>query len=63
MECRPPFFWCAGHSTTARKGSDNREAKAGREVTRRCKSSGDLGDRNPELNGNRYTVRWVGRKP
>jgi hypothetical protein len=30
----------------------NRNARANREVTWRCKSSGDLDDRNPEPNGN-----------
>src|ERR1700730_16464119 len=33
-------------------GAVNRNAKANREVTWRCKSSGDLDERNPEPNGN-----------
>jgi hypothetical protein len=39
---------CApGMARSARDGAVNRGAKANREVTRRCKSSGGLGGRNP----------------
>ena len=38
---------CAGHGAQRQEGAVNRGAKANREVTRRCKSSGGLGGRNP----------------
>jgi len=39
---------CAGHGAQRRvPGAVNRKAKADREVTWRCKSSGDLDDENP----------------
>jgi hypothetical protein len=41
------LFGAPGMTQPSRKGGDNREAKAGREVTRRCESSGDLDDGNP----------------
>ena len=44
----PAFFPCApGMARSARDGAVNRGAKANREVTRRCESSGGLGGRNP----------------
>jgi hypothetical protein len=47
-----PFFMCARHGAQRRGWRCQPIAKANREVTWRCKSSGDLDDRNPEPNSN-----------
>jgi hypothetical protein len=49
---------CApGMARSAVTGAKQPIAKAIREVTWRCKSSGGLDDRNPEPNGNGVTAR------
>ena len=62
----PPFYVCApGMARSARIGAVNRGAKANREVTWRCKSSGGLGDRNRRIpNGAHGGVgAWGGQPP
>jgi hypothetical protein len=44
---RSGFVRAPGMARSAGDGAVNRGAKANREVTRRCKSSGGLGGRNP----------------
>jgi hypothetical protein len=46
------FLGAPGMARSAVAGAEQPIAKANREVTWRCKSSGDLDDRNPEPNGN-----------
>ena len=44
----PAFFMCApGMARSAVTGAVNRKVKTNREVTGRCKSSGDPDDGNP----------------
>jgi hypothetical protein len=58
-----PFcFVCARHGAQRRDWRCQPIAKASREVTWRCKSSGDLDDRNPELNGNCDAVTRRGKE-
>ena len=59
----PAIVLCApGMARSAVTGAVNRNAKANREVTWRCKSSGDLDDRNPEPNGNCDVVTRRGKE-
>jgi hypothetical protein len=55
-------FVCARHGAQRRGWRCQPIAKANREVTWRCKSSGDLGDRNPEPNGNCDVVMRRGKE-
>ena len=58
----PAIVLCApGMARSTVTGAVNRNAKANREVTWRCKSSGDLDDRNPEPNGNCDVVTRRGK--